>query len=612
MRCVCFPRLFRKSTNDTCPLLQAEEEEGFKPTQGQSSKTVPQLSVSAHYSNVEDEEELEEASVKDEDLWSPSKSGVDSDDKTQQLRSLTESKKSNSPSRYRRNGHLFRYLFKNGNNSLPFEAETLDQIIICEFQVDETSSNVIIHLIITKNDLSVDSKSASGTKVSPSIQSLFRRRGRSKTKNGEGLVEDPDLIQARRPSTASSKSDLEDEEDSNGVNQSKSKERSVIPCFSWVVPAANDDDEEVRFMDKPGTAPPGLVGLINLGNTCFLNAALQCLRCTPGFAGLVVPEFVNGFDLVRRSTIRKEEEQETENLDPDEGLNQTSKVLSRSHSSGSLQGVKGCRSEWESLTIERFNSLPAPLPLEVGGILKGGSGLAGGSVARLSSVPNLSFENYLKSTESPKSANVQTNKLCEILPDMDSCLFGSEKCNEKSQGTSNESANASSSGVQFSPDFITAFRKLMLELCLGESNSWWSAQDLYQQMKKLPQGEWLCDGGQHDCQEILRVLLDTIHAEYNRQSADEAFENERTLSDVPLEERDGLNAIQMENLKAESMWKKYLADDSSPITDVFAGNHISHFYKSHSFTYVSSLKSHTFVNLTLFYSHTFFLKITLL
>ena len=58
-----------------------------------------------------------------------------------------------------------------------------------------------------------------------------------------------------------------------------------------------------RLLPEPGeneveqeASPAGLVGLSNLGNTCYMNAALQCLSNTPA----LTKYFLNCADLVPR------------------------------------------------------------------------------------------------------------------------------------------------------------------------------------------------------------------------------------------------------------------------------------------------------------------------
>ena len=68
-----------------------------------------------------------------------------------------------------------------------------------------------------------------------------------------------------------------------------------------------------------------------------------------------------------------------------------------------------------------------------------------------------------------------------------------------------------------------------------------------------------------------QVLLDAIHASYADQTVQKEPQFGRCISDVSTTERDVLEEIELENLKANSLWRNYLSHDASPITDVFAG-----------------------------------------
>lgn len=66
--------------------------------------------------------------------------------------------------------------------------------------------------------------------------------------------------------------------------------------------------------------------------------------------------------------------------------------------------------------------------------------------------------------------------------------------------------------------------------------------------------------------------MDAIHANYVDVTVDRSLASYgRCMSDVSSGVMDTLHAIELENLKANSMWKRYLSNDTSPITDVFAG-----------------------------------------
>eukprot|EP01024_Parvocaulis_polyphysoides_P040121 TRINITY_DN3645_c0_g1_i5.p1 TRINITY_DN3645_c0_g1~~TRINITY_DN3645_c0_g1_i5.p1 ORF type:complete len:626 (+),score=80.90 TRINITY_DN3645_c0_g1_i5:84-1961(+) len=71
------------------------------------------------------------------------------------------------------------------------------------------------------------------------------------------------------------------------ASESKVHQSSVRGCFSR--PAVDSLDAEVLEEYVVG-APEGMVGIYNLGNTCFINTAVQCLRCTPHLVEVLLPD----------------------------------------------------------------------------------------------------------------------------------------------------------------------------------------------------------------------------------------------------------------------------------------------------------------------------------
>jgi len=552
-------------------------------------------------------------------------------------------KKSPGGEKSRRNGSIFfRNFFRNS-----YTEEPATVWIRCEWNFDEAKESVQLNLRFEKWTEEV-SKSGRVNPNSGSRQSLFRIRGWRPREESEMN----DLVRNQHPSSASIKSDNSDEEE-NPAETTRPKERSGF-CFGWGSSGVlNDDDEAITMSD--GTlmteAPPGLVGLVNLGNTCFLNTALQCLRCTPGLPSLVIPELSNGFEgVVIKQAFADAGKGPL--LPTQLSRYRLRRLQNRSHSSSSMLPER-LHLEWDCTVAARSNSLPTPLPYEIGGRLEG-TGLAGGSVHRLSSVPNLfmreetstapnntplshvnlaavptnedligciknkssadqdeisqrddvdvkgqinetqelpegmnakvldhslsdaSFDpaktrDYSKEKKPPEEDSTQSHKNNDQpLPESTSQITDGQDDGKETDRTTKEEED---SEVELSPDFISAFQKLVLELCLGEVDNHRSPKDLYLQLKKLPQGEWFCDGGQHDCQEIFKVLLDTIHANYTDFPRDHEGGKifGRCISDVSSEIQDSLAAIEVENLKANSMWRRYISSDYSPITDVFAG-----------------------------------------
>ncbi|GAB4823329.1 hypothetical protein N2152v2_010375 [Parachlorella kessleri] len=108
---------------------------------------------------------------------------------------------------------------------------------------------------------------------------------------------------------------------------------------------------------------------------------------------------------------------------------------------------------------------------------------------------------------------------------------------------------------------LTAVAGVVRDLYSEESGT--SVVDPYQLLtllRQFPTAADYFDGGQHDCQEVLRVVMDLLHEDLNRVP--------RPAPPLPEEKPE---PGESEADKADRHWRRYLARDCSPITDLFSG-----------------------------------------
>jgi len=113
--------------------------------------------------------------------------------------------------------------------------------------------------------------------------------------------------------------------------------------------------------------------------------------------------------------------------------------------------------------------------------------------------------------------------------------------------------------VPYEPGAMAAeFKQLLKAFVLAETKSI-DPTELVKVIKTHPQGEEFCDGGQHDCQEIMRLLMDSLHEDLKVATSQKLEEEDPDEKDIPERE------------KADRAWRRYLSRDQSPITDLFCG-----------------------------------------
>ncbi|KAK9804996.1 hypothetical protein WJX73_009809 [Symbiochloris irregularis] len=151
-----------------------------------------------------------------------------------------------------------------------------------------------------------------------------------------------------------------------------------------------------------------------------------------------------------------------------------------------------------------------------------------------------------------------------------------------------------------------AFLHLIRDLFLGRAGAVADPTPVLTRLAQVPVASDFYDGGQHDSQEVMRTLLMLLHDDLNRipkpppkerkepsgdaepaessQQTDKAKQTEQADPEIELDE-DGKpkekvvkakeahlpENLQEQNARADKLWAQYLAEESSPLSDLFVG-----------------------------------------
>ncbi|RMZ52581.1 hypothetical protein APUTEX25_003724 [Auxenochlorella protothecoides] len=128
-------------------------------------------------------------------------------------------------------------------------------------------------------------------------------------------------------------------------------------------------------------------------------------------------------------------------------------------------------------------------------------------------------------------------------------------------------------------ELLASFLQLVLKLYLHSGAGGLDPMHFIRTLKSFPMAAEFLDGGQHDCQEVLRVLMDLLHDDLKPLPPPAPAEGEEAGPPAsPSTVAPGFPPVppsplfpESEPEKADRHWKQYLERDSSTVTELFGG-----------------------------------------
>jgi len=319
-------------------------------------------------------------------------------------------------------------------------------------------------------------------------------------------------------------------------------------------------DLELLEVVLPPPVPFATRGMSNTGNSCFLNAAVQCLRHTPGLPLVLIP-----------SLHEKAEQKAKEQLQ------------AQTQAAAEGEATKSNEKEQEALKAEKQEESPSKETVAALANLAGEPKTA-------TEVPTASMADSAgeEAAVKPVLPNDSTN---EGDTTGDAANMAEESAVAEQQGQENAAASPPQSQPVVVPaapaaapppprpsqgELASSIADLFTELYVnpvppsasnGSNCSAFSSavspSKLLNVLCRFPTAADYFDGRQQDCQEVLQILLDLLHEDLNRVEPRKKKETDKDEDEEEQEEEEG----HQEEEKVEETKQEQKIDDGGSLKD---------------------------------------------
>ncbi|KAG7669561.1 hypothetical protein Ndes2526B_g05900 [Nannochloris sp. 'desiccata'] len=310
-----------------------------------------------------------------------------------------------------------------------------------------------------------------------------------------------------------------------------------------LAPSGSLIDIELLEVELPPSVPFATRGMSNMGNSCFLNAALQCLRHTPGLPTILVPGLHEKAEQKAKEQLEartqaavaeveteteakksREKDQEAvkvgkqEESAPKETVAALAKIARATTTTAVMTSMTGGREEAETALLNGLTNDRNEDPTRVAADTTEESAIA---------LQEQELENTAAAAAPPPSPPLSGAAVPVAPPPA--------PLPRPSQG-------------ELASSIATLFTELFLNPVTTAANGSSSSSlispavsplTLLSVLRRFPTASDYFDGRQQDCQEVLQILLDLLHEDLNRVEPMKKKKEEDSEEDIDQEKKVG-------------------------------------------------------------------------